>query len=248
MIYKILNVCFDKWWRPLLFFGITLAIFFVALQLHNDFFVKSTIVFCAFALFLLGVSVIYQLIYKRWIKALVTAGILGATIAAVFIYIATMFFIETVDGDQWAVGLKIPTDIPIEYPVDLNDDDTRPDSVSMLRRSHADLQLYNSFQPGLYEYDFWYGKIEKGEIFLKAFEITKNIPLSEERLPESSTLKVVNQTDSILKFHSDYHFTIYEGDWGDPYAARFEVWFRPDSGGKERKLFSKNYVIEGWQR
>jgi hypothetical protein len=43
-------------------------------------------------------------------------------------------------------------------------------------------------------------------------------------------------------------FTIYEGDWGKPYAARFEVWFFPDNGGKERKLIEKNFKIEGWQR
>jgi hypothetical protein len=40
--------------------------------------------------------------------------------------------------------------------------------------------------------------------------------------------------------------TIYEGDWGKPYAARFEVWFKPDNGGNEQKLFQKNYKIEGW--
>jgi hypothetical protein len=52
------------------------------------------------------------------------------------------------------------------------------------------------------------------------------------------------------KGNSQYErpFTIYEGDWGKPYSARFEIWFIPDNGGKERKLVEKNYKVEGWQR
>ena len=248
MLKSVFKFCFDKWWRPLLFYVVALILFFVALQFGDDMIVKWAIACSLFSLLLLGISVLYQLFYKRWIKAIVTAVIIGSTIAAVFFYMATMFFIETIDGDHWADNLEIPANVPIEYPIDLNYDDSRPDSVSMSERRTPDLQLYNSFQPGLYEYDFWYGKIKKGTIFLKAFEITQNVPLSKDRLPERSMLQVVNATDSIMKFHSEYHFTIYEGDWGKPYASRFEVWFRPESGGKERKLFSKNFVIEGWQR
>jgi len=49
-------------------------------------------------------------------------------------------------------------------------------------------------------------------------------------------LIIDNPTDSIIKFSSDTDFTIYEGDWGKPYVARFELWFKPDNGGQERKL------------
>ena len=49
-----------------------------------------------------------------------------------------------------------------------------------------------------------------------------------------------------MKFSSATDFTIYEGDWGKPYAARFELWFKPVNGGHERKLIEKNYKIEGW--
>lgn len=49
-------------------------------------------------------------------------------------------------------------------------------------------------------------------------------------------------------FFSEASFTIYEGDWDKPYAARFEVWFVPDSGKPERKLMEKVFKIEGWQR
>jgi hypothetical protein len=49
-------------------------------------------------------------------------------------------------------------------------------------------------------------------------------------------------------FFSNAFFTIYEGDWGKPYAARFEVWFIPDSGAPEWKLLERVFKIEGWQR
>ena len=49
-------------------------------------------------------------------------------------------------------------------------------------------------------------------------------------------------------FAQDFGFTIYEGDWGKPYAARIEVWFRPDSGRTERKLMERVCKIEGWMR
>ena len=41
---------------------------------------------------------------------------------------------------------------------------------------------------------------------------------------------------------------ISEGDWDKPYAARFEVWFKPDSDETERKLAERVFKIEGWQR
>ena len=90
--------------------------------------------------------------------------------------------------------------------------------------------------------------VSRPSIYLKAFEIIEEYALSTDRLPERSLVKVYNPTVSIEKFGTTSHFTIYEGDWGQPYAARFEVWFKPDNGGQERKLFSKNYKIEGWMR
>lgn len=43
-------------------------------------------------------------------------------------------------------------------------------------------------------------------------------------------------------------FTIYEGDWGDYYAARIEVWHKDAQTGMERKLMEKVYRVEGWMR
>ena len=85
-------------------------------------------------------------------------------------------------------------------------------------------------------------------MYLKAYEITREYALSTWNLPKRSAVIIYNPTNRIKKFGTSSLFTIYEGDWGKPYAARFEVWFRPDSGGEERKLFERNYKIEGWMR
>lgn len=87
---------------------------------------------------------------------------------------------------------------------------------------------------------------EPGRVFLKAFEITRNHPLSVERLRMASNEWVGWSRDPDELFLSETHFTIYEGDWEQYYGARFEVWFEPDGGGRPRRLMQRNFKIEGW--
>lgn len=150
-----------------------------------------------------------------------------------------------IDGDHWADDLKIPKDIPIENPIG-HLGSGRPDSMLNIIKSKPDIVLYNAGQPGMYEFDIWTMIDEDGQLYLKAFEITTGEQLSPESLAESSNITVRNTHGSILKFSREYFFTIYEGDWGKYYAARFEVWFKPYSKNPERKLFEKNFKIEGW--
>jgi len=152
--------CFDQWWRPILFLVCSLL-----LVISNHFF-DNQLFWWSITLFLIGIvglliSTIYQLIKRRWWKGILSGIILIGTIVSFVIYALAMFFIETVDGDKWADNLKIPTNILIETPIDLTLDYKRPDSVLALIKSETDFQLYNSFQPGLYEYDFWIGKIDR---------------------------------------------------------------------------------------
>jgi hypothetical protein len=85
-------------------------------------------------------------------------------------------------------------------------------------------------------------------IYLKAFEVTKGTALSAGRLRQYSNEWIGWSDDPDELFFSNTHVTIYEGDWGKPYAARFEIWFVPDSGGPDRKLLERVFRIEGWQR
>jgi hypothetical protein len=245
---KFLKFCFDKWWRPVLFWFVCSLTYGLSEIFRNRTF--GNIAFLLFGLGLLAVliSAIYLFTRKKWLTGLLSLGIFGGTIVAFVFYAIAMFWIEQERPDEWAKNLKIPTNIQLDNPVDFGFDEHRPDSITNRPVTQTDFQLYNSFQPGLYEFDFWTNKIESGTIYLKAFEITQEYALSTDRLPERSLVKVYNPTDSIEKFGTTSHFTIYEGDWGQPYAARFEVWFKPDNGGQERKLFSKNYKIEGWMR
>ena len=120
-----------------------------------------------------------------------------------------------------------------------------PDSITT---GSPSLELRDSFQPGLYDASVWINPGESGMVYLKAFEVTEGTSLSASRLREASNEWVGWSDNPNELFLSNTHFTIYEGDWGKPYAARFEVWFVPDSGAPERKLLEKVYKIEGWQR
>ena len=109
-------------------------------------------------------------------------------------------------------------------------------------------RLVTGMQPGIYVVAYSLNPGEPGSVYLKAFEVTKGTPLSIDRLRSKSETRMTWSTDTAQRFGAQAGFTIYEGDWGKPYAARFEVWFNPDSGKTERKLAERIFKIEGWQR
>ncbi|NNE92214.1 MAG: hypothetical protein HKN23_11250 [Verrucomicrobiales bacterium] len=109
-------------------------------------------------------------------------------------------------------------------------------------------EIENAFQGGIYRSRIRCNPGEPGRIYLKAFEITKGERLSADRLEKSTTEWVGWSNDPAEVFPANAQFTIYEGDWGQYYGGRFEVWFEPDSGGPERMLLEENYKIEGWMR
>ena len=110
------------------------------------------------------------------------------------------------------------------------------------------IRLLTGMQPGIYGVAYSLNPGEPGSVYLKAFEVTKGTPLSVDRLKGASETRMTWSTEPTERFGAKAGFTIYEGDWGKPYAARFEVWFKPDSGGTQRKLAERIFKIEGWQR
>jgi len=120
-----------------------------------------------------------------------------------------------------------------------------PADTNIRKDAQPDIILYNGFQGGIYDADIWCNPGEPGLLYLKAFEITQGTPLSEDRMPN---VKAGYSGDPNEMFLREMGFTIYEGNWGQYYGARFEVWFKPDSDQPDRKLFEKNFKIEGWQR
>ncbi len=119
---------------------------------------------------------------------------------------------------------------------------------SSIKNGEPIFELYNSSQLGIYDSEIWINPGEPGMLYLKAFEVTKETPLSARRLKTRSNEWVGWSDDQTELFLSNTHFTIYEGDWDKKYAARFEVWFSPDSGEADRKLIEKVFQINGWQR
>ncbi|MBR1706426.1 MAG: hypothetical protein IJ721_06515 [Bacteroidales bacterium] len=136
------------------------------------------------------------------------------------------------DGMEY--GLPLEEKAPPLVPVDSLDTD-------------AFLQIYEGSQGGIYRYDFYYGPLPAGEIFLRCYEATENLPLSKDRLPEHSSV-AIGATTSFSQLVRKKVFTIYEGDWEDYYAARIEVWYRDAETKHERKLLEKVYRVEGWMR
>lgn len=87
---------------------------------------------------------------------------------------------------------------------------------------------------------------EPGLLYLKAFEVTTNIPLSERILRHRTEELAGWSSDPEESFYASSDFTIAEGDSDHPYAARFEVWFEPFTGTPERKLLDRVYRISGF--
>ena len=63
-----------------------------------------------------------------------------------------------------------------------------------------------------------------GKIYLKAYEITHNTPLSEYALKEKAQL-IGWSNDANELFYTLSSFRIYEGDKGKPYAARSRTFY-----------------------
>ncbi len=244
---KFLYNFFYYWWKPAIIAAIGFCIFAIGGFTHSRFFENVCSAIFVFTLILLLISFIFHLIIKEKEKALYTAFSFFGILAALFFYGIILYFLDTFVGDKYADNLKIPENIIIFEPAQLDwKTSERPDSILNIQRSKPDIQVYQSFQPGLYEYDVWLRNIDSGTVHLKVYEVTQNDAISAAYLPETSSIDVYNPTDSLVRFGTEDNFTIYEGDFGKPYAARFEVWFSPYNGGDMKKLLTKNYKIEGW--
>ncbi|MEO6845805.1 MAG: hypothetical protein ABI443_00845 [Chthoniobacterales bacterium] len=116
-----------------------------------------------------------------------------------------------------------------------------PDMVLRYRIRHA------RHYPGSYSVEGWVNPGEPGLVYLQAYEVTKGARLSKRALKESSNERIGWSSDPTQQFLFNAIFIeIYEGVEKNPYAARFEIWFVPDSGKAERKLFEKVFKVEGY--
>ncbi|OYU82100.1 MAG: hypothetical protein CFE23_02045 [Flavobacterium sp. BFFFF1] len=228
-----LNRFFSLKWQILLF-TFSIVLFLLSLFFLKDLFliISSFILITAF--FSMVCAVVFHLIKKNWKTAiaLILPPIIFFAVVCQFGFL--LYLIIEGRHDEFTDELVIPKNISISQPLEEMDSS----------KISSGLHLYKSVQPGIYRYVYVDKNLSDGKIFLKAFEITKNQPLSAERLRSKSLIEI-RPGDSIFQFEND--FTIYEGDWGYPYAARFEVWHESPNN-VTRKIADRNFIIEGWQR
>ncbi len=111
---------------------------------------------------------------------------------------------------------------------------------------------------GVYRYMVYLPPMdEEGDIYLKMYEATTNLPLSEWIVKNRSSIHILPSDTAIIyqmKENSSWSenmseaLIINEGSWEDYYAARTELWFRPTNGGEERLIYSKIFRIDGYSR
>jgi hypothetical protein len=187
------------------------------------------------------ISWVLLLINKQWLKFLLSFTV-SFVVGCILLIPLTLSAMSGPDG----FGKDHPIPEGLEYNLPLPFESEKVEPVDSLN-NQTYLQIWNDIQGGLYKYDFYYGSLGRGEIFLRCYEVTSNMALSEDRLIEESRVKVSpqNQFGQVVNKQS---FTIYEGDWDDYYAARIEVWFKNAETNQESKLLEKVYRVEGWMR
>lgn len=176
---------------------------------------------------------------KQWWKAIISF-LVTAVITFILGVPLCMFAVYAPDG--FGKAHPIPDGLVYELPLAEDSCLTEPiDSLDI----NAYLILRGDY--GVYFYDFYYGPLPAGEIYLKCYEVTENIPLSESSIEESSKV-MIEPTTSFAKLVDKQRFSIFEGDYGDYYAARIEVWYKNAATNEEKKLAEKVYRVEGWMR
>lgn len=239
------------WWL----LPLATILFSIASSFASDWNITIMLIFCGLATIILLLQLlafVTLLIEKRWWRA-VGAFFSGALsfIFFVGIPIVNMFFSSMPDdfGKKHVIPEGMEMNIPITdancswnatdgftfTPVDIDSTD-----------SNSWLQIWNGEQGGIYHYAFYWPALSDGEIYLRCFEATKDTELSASRLKPRTTVRVFGHNE-FGQVVPPTEFTIYEGDWGDYYAVRVEVWHKP-TGGKPQKLMEKIYRMEGWMR
>ncbi len=240
---------FKKWYNPIILIIVIGIICLFLISNPYNVYIFYFLLFLPFILILIsGINATVKIVRKNYKNGLLQLfSTLTLFVAGVFmISIALSFY----PYDFYADNLEIPKNIKIEKPIDLDvfENGKRPSSIINKSSNKIDFQLYNINQPGIYTYDVWTDKKENGFYYLKAIEITKNDTLSSREILNKSKIHIRLNETNLSRIELKNDFTIYEGDWGKPYSAKFELWFHNDSLNTDKKLISKNYIIEGWMR
>lgn len=116
------------------------------------------------------------------------------------------------------------------------------DAITLDVDSIPTFHVYEAGQPGFYIYIATLQNAPSGTLYLKAYEISSGINIE----PLKSEYQIVSFM-GIQSFCKG--FKIETGSWGEPYAARIELWFsHAEENNEDIKLAEKVYRVEGWSR
>ena len=223
-------------------------------------FIFGVYIFILFALVLLILAtLVIAIVKKRYFTAI------GVVVMGVFIFLYsawTMVIVGLGEGHGDNFGKRHPIPEGMEYYTTK----ITPEYGNTSAQAYLDslvvergIVVVDYGQPGQYRYMANVPAIpERGKIYLKLYEATTNLPLSES-IKYNTTIEVEASDTAIIyamksegkhsvETKNTQYFTVHEGSWDDYYAARVELWYQPESGGEEQLLHSVIYQIEGWSR
>ncbi len=260
-----------RWWVvPILFVlqsvAVILAIRCGAVRWMQAFAVAVWLVFLPVLLFHMIVLVrgrLWMKLVGSFVMELIPAGVVGVFLAIKGVKLTWRVFAMFLASILWPFvdpsdGFGKEHFIPegLEYSIPLNHNTTVKDGewITHYEEPVIDstdtaswLQIWNDNEGGRYLYDFSYPALLAGTIYLKCYEVGDNILLSENVMRRNTSVSC-SATESFTRLVEKREFVIYEGDWGDYYAVRVEVWHKDSATRKEHKLMEKVYRMEGWMR
>jgi len=264
------NWYMSSWWKPLVFLPAVLFMMCIGYylmlsynRLYTQFMLTQLIVL---AIFLFSIFLVpfgfcaanVQFCRRNWGRGIsILFGTLAFACSFAMIFFFSIILSDMRFIDKFADNLKLPEGVHLEIPLDENrykcSYRNRPiketPENTVIYGEKPKYTLYNDFQGGMYVMEILSNPGEPGVLYVKANEITKGTRLSENFLSRNhNTARIFGSSNPDELFQAYLSFTIHEGNWGQYYGAHIEIWFIPDSGEPERKIFENDYKIEGWTR
>ena len=196
---KMKTLVIKYWWTLIAFMAFVMIILLI-LVMSAPATVFETIlgILLLMTLIALPVSWIVLLINKQWRKCLLSFIL---SIVTIFVLGGMLSFAAMWGPGYDNFGKKHPIPDGLKYNIPMDRDSIAITPVDSLD-ADAFLQVRGHY--GEYSYDLFYGPLPAGEVFLRCYEATKNIPLSEDRLTErskvaiDSTITLQNKTPALV--------------------------------------------------
>jgi hypothetical protein len=117
---------------------------------------------------------------------------------------------------------------------------------SLKKGKASTLEIEDGVQKGIYEATGYVNPGKQGMIYLKVYDEATGKRLSKKETSEKVEYPGWSG-DPGEKYYYRFGFFIGEGGWSKPYPARFELWFKPQDGSPEKKLYNVERMIYGWE-